>query len=52
MIEDLLDISRLEAGERPQLEAFSLGALLAEIADNHRPACVDKRLDFDLHIDQ
>jgi len=52
MIEDLLDISRLEAGERPQLEAFSLGALLAEIAENHRPACVDKRLDFDLQIGQ
>jgi len=52
MIEDLLDISRLEAGERPQPEAFSLGALLAEIAENHRPACVDKRLAFDLHIVQ
>ncbi|MGD8622575.1 MAG: ATP-binding protein, partial [Anaerolineales bacterium] len=46
MIEDLLNLSRLEAQQVLEKEELALDALLQLVADNHEPACVSKGITF------
>jgi signal transduction histidine kinase len=54
LLTDILDLSRLEAGEgKKNLEPVSLQALVYQFAERYRLACKNKgTLDFDLDIDQ
>lgn len=46
MIEDLLNLSRLEAQQVIEKEEISLHELLRTVADTHLPACVNKGIRF------
>ncbi len=46
MIEDLLNLSKLEAQQLLDKEEVSLAKLLQTVADNHEPACVSKDIRF------
>jgi two-component system sensor histidine kinase ResE len=46
MIEDLLNLSRLEAQRVIDKEEVALVSLLQLVADNHEPACVNKGIKF------
>lgn len=46
MIEDLLNLSRLEAQRVLDKEEVALAPLLQLVADNHEPACVSKGIKF------
>jgi two-component system phosphate regulon sensor histidine kinase PhoR len=46
MIEDLLDLSRLDAEQKIEFHAVALGELLEEIVEAQRPVCANKRLEL------
>jgi signal transduction histidine kinase len=51
LIDDILDISRIEAGRMPLvIEQFSLGELLSEVADTVRPMAAKNQNQFRLEL--
>jgi two-component system phosphate regulon sensor histidine kinase PhoR len=46
MIEDLLDLSRLDAEQKVEFNSLHLGDLLEEIIVTQRPVCANKRLEL------
>lgn len=50
LIENLLDLGRLEAGIRLDLESVPIGDVIQSVIDAYRPQAVNKQIEFDVEL--
>ncbi|MGD8632918.1 MAG: ATP-binding protein, partial [Anaerolineales bacterium] len=52
LIENLLDLGRLEAGIRLDLEAVPIGDVIQSVLDAYRPQAVNKQIDLEVELSE